>query len=396
MEENMIFLGCLYDEKYFEEYRKLSRVGLQNAANSFQWAIIRGLEDNHEHVCIYNILPVGNYPNAYKQLFIPSRKWNHKDSKSQLYDYEIGCINVPIIKQLIRGIRLRRLLKKSLETKILIYSTDFSLLFAVHGLPRNISISLIVTDLPEFYDLQKKKSLLRLIYNKLVYKYFTRIDNFVLLTKAMETRLPISGRKSIVMEGLIDYSSDDINFVSIRKTFKENDILLLYTGTLSSAYGIGNLVNAVKYLENNYKLIVCGRGELESDIRQLAKTDNRFIYYGQLPRSEVMAIQKKVDILINPRTAEGEYTNYSFPSKTLEYLLSGTPLLMFKLPGIPNEYDDFITYFKSSDPFSMAKDICDTYSNQESHLKANRAREFIINYKNAKVQTRKILDLMEL
>lgn len=47
---------------------------------------------------------------------------------------------------------------------------------------------------------------------------------------------------------------------------------------------------------------------------------------------------KKATLLINPRPSNEEFTKYSFPSKNLEYMASGTPLLATDLPGIPAEY----------------------------------------------------------
>ena len=45
---------------------------------------------------------------------------------------------------------------------------------------------------------------------------------------------------------------------------------------------------------------------------------------------------------MNPRSADAEYTKYSFPSKTIEYLATGVPVVMNRLPGIPEEYEYFV------------------------------------------------------
>lgn len=391
---SMIFLGCLFDHNKINQYRNYSRVGLQNAANAFQWSVVNGLEENRENVNIYNILPVGIYPQQYKKLIIRSRDWNHNNQSD---DYEAGCINLPLIKQLMRGIKLKKQLKRNSVDKVLVYSTDLSLLFAVHGLRKNIPVALIVTDLPEYYDLQNKKAKLRTLYSKLVYKYLDRVDCFVLLTKAMEDRLPLKGRKSIVVEGIVDSLTCDSTYSASPTSDYSNDkITLLYTGTLNYAFGIDGLINAVKLLEGNYELIICGSGEMQNEIEILAKKDSRFVFKGQLPRNEVLSLQHKANLLVNPRTPDGEYTKYSFPSKTMEYMLSGTPVLMFKLPGIPKEYDDYLTYFKSEVPTTMATDIRIASSDKANIDKAKRAREYVLLNKNAKIQTRRIIEMMEI
>jgi hypothetical protein len=37
-----------------------------------------------------------------------------------------------------------------------------------------------------------------------------------------------------------------------------------------------------------------------------------------------------------------EYTRYSFPSKNIEYLLSGKPVVGYFLDGMPHVYQDFM------------------------------------------------------
>ena len=47
-------------------------------------------------------------------------------------------------------------------------------------------------------------------------------------------------------------------------------------------------------------------------------------------------------VLVNPRPNNEEYTKYSFPSKDIEYLLSGKPTVAFLLDGMPKCYQDFL------------------------------------------------------
>ena len=53
-------------------------------------------------------------------------------------------------------------------------------------------------------------------------------------------------------------------------------------------------------------------------------------------------MQHKATILVNPRTSEGEFTKYSFPSKTMEYLLAGKSVVINRIPGIPEEYFNYV------------------------------------------------------
>ena len=91
-------------------------------------------------------------------------------------------------------------------------------------------------------------------------------------------------------------------------------------------------------------------------------------------------------------------SKYSFPSKDIEYLVSGTPTLIYQLPGIPTEYYDYC-YSLGPNELSVAdlgKKINEILSLPDSINEAlgQSARNFIIEKKNYKVQAEKITKLI--
>ena len=121
----------------------------------------------------------------------------------------------------------------------------------------------------------------------------------------------------------------------------------------------GSMLNSFNLLPttNNYQLWICGNGDAKDVVEELAKKDSRIKYYGLIPRDEVLKLQQEADLLINPRFSTDEYTLYSFPSKTIEYMLSSTPVLMHRLPGIPDEYEPYIFYGEDESDEGFAKKI---------------------------------------
>jgi glycosyltransferase involved in cell wall biosynthesis len=87
---------------------------------------------------------------------------------------------------------------------------------------------------------------------------------------------------------------------------------------------------------------------------------------------------------------------YSFPSKTMEYMASGKPVVMYKLDGIPDEYDEYLFYADGSNGIEgLATKLKEVLNNYDSALvKAECAKEFVLNNKNAKVQAKRILDFV--
>ena len=115
-----------------------------------------------------------------------------------------------------------------------------------------------------------------------------------------------------------------------------------------------------------------------------------------MTHDEAISMQREAFALINPRLPSVSLTRYSFPSKTIEYLMSGTPMIGYKLDGIPDEYyehmfipsdesveklQETITYVLNNDPRIMMK-------------KAQKAQSFIYEYKTAIKQCGRIIDFL--
>ena len=388
----MLFLGCLFDREKENEIIKNSKSGLMNASNTFQWNLIDGIYENGKKTDIINVLPVGTYPKQYKKLILKTTKWGFKGSDN----IEIGCINLPFIKQLMRTLAVKKEIKKRKDKNIIIYSTYLPFLKAVRSLDKSYHITLIVTDLPEYYDLAKTSGIRRIIrstYNKMVYKCLERIDDFVILTEQMKEPLKIGDRRYVVVEGIAN--SEDFP-EGVKKSDKK---AILYTGTLNYQFGIKTLLDAFSMIEGDeYELWICGSGEARAEVEELSKRDNRIKYYGYQPKQEVKKLQRQASLLVNPRTNEGEYTKYSFPSKTIEYMQSGTPVLMHKLDGIPEEYDEYLYYFESDSAECVKNNIIDvlSLSEYEREVFGKKARSFINEKKNSRIQGYKMLNMIDL
>lgn len=396
----MLFLGCLFKEEDEKKILELSNSGVSNAANTFQWNLLNGL-NNTTSIDIINILPVGTYPKHYKRLFLKTNKWMWKENKDNL---EIGAINIPGLKQYLIYKKVKKEIKTRLSnskrvSNIVIYSTYLPFLKAVYKLDRRVKITLIVTDLPEFYDLSKVgilRKILRKIYNYFIYKYLSRIDSFVLLTEQMKKPLKVGERQYIVVEGIAD--TENIDESNDNLFYKKNDTkIILYTGTLHYQYGIKSLLEAFMLIKNNdYELWICGSGEAEDEIKKLLFEDKRIKFFGFLAKDEVKKLQQKATVLVNPRPNEGEYTKYSFPSKTMEYMTSGKPVIMYKLDGIPDEYDEYLYYFNGTSPENIATKILEVceQSEQELILFGQKAKHFVVDNKNEIIQAKRILNMI--
>ncbi|MCH5296315.1 MAG: glycosyltransferase [Ruminococcus sp.] len=391
----MIFMGPLFRREQEEYLLNLSKTGLLNAGNTFQWGLIDGICDNlEEGISIINVLPVGTWPNKFKKLVLKDNVWENREK----HCYEAGCINLPFIKQFTRTRRVAKIIKKNFknETELLICTAYMPFLKAVHRLPEKYKITLIITDLPEFSDMHCVSGLrrfLRNINNSLIKKYLKRVNRFVLLTEQMKYSLEVGDRPYTIVEGVCGYSSNP----KLKSEIINDKIGILYTGRLNYRYGIKTLLDAFcKINRDDIELWICGSGEMENYITSVSEKDKRVKFMGYKTHDEILKLQRKAEILVNPRTNEGEYTKYSFPSKTMEYMASGTPVVMYKLDGVPNEYDEYLFYVENNSVEAL-KNKLEYVCNLSPECRKDfgeKARQFVLNQKNSKVQGKRILDLI--
>ena len=247
----------------------------------------------------------------------------------------------------------------------------------------------IITDVPEYMDKGHES-----IFTKLTSFLMKKYDEYVLLTEAMNDLVNPNDKPYIIMEGLCESSGDDGAFVEkkIRDKFT-----CLYTGSLSEGTGIEELVGAIREINDfNIELKIYGNGKLADWLSTVSQEDERIKYGGVVTNAEAVAEQKNADLLINPRPTDIAYGNVSFPSKIMEYMASGTPLLTTALPGIPREYYDYIYVIEDY----SAKGIADAIKTvcfapiDERMGKAMAAKEFVMTKKNNRSQAERIVNLI--
>ncbi len=400
---NILFLGIVFNKEEEKEYLNLSKVGLQGASNLFQLNIIKGLTENtqKENLSVLSVLPVGTYPLKYKKILLESKEWVYNDTQFQ----EIGSINISLLKQINRYFAIRKKIEewinKSIKNRhIIIYSLYPVFISAIKRVKEKypeVKITVIVPDLPSIYGLLSKNPIKAQIQKKIgnrVLKELEVADYFVLLTESMKKPLKIGNKPNVIIEGLV---TDE---VLPKNNNLESDTFLksiLYTGSLNTEFGIEMLLDAFQRIDDsNVELWICGSGETESKIKEKAKVNRRIKFFGYVSNEKARALQNKATILINPRKNDATYTKYSFPSKTMEYIASGKPVIMYKLDGIPNEYDEHLYYVDSDSVEDLKDKIIEVLNKSPEELKQNGliSQKWLIENKNIKSQVKKITDMI--
>ncbi|NLG16003.1 MAG: glycosyltransferase family 4 protein [Fibrobacter sp.] len=398
----ILFFGVFCRKEEEAHLIKNSNIGVQGAVISFQWNLIEGLIANLEApISILNFLPVGTYPKYYKKIILKSVEWR---KSKYVTDKTIGFINLLGIKQIIQiyraKIEIENWLNKTDDKDkcILIYDLVLPYLIALNWVkkkyPKIITCS-IVADLPNQFGYNKKDKglmkLLRRFIGKVQLHEIQKMNCYALLTKHMKYPLNIPDASYVVIEGI---ASSNVPFREIQRNSKN---IIMYAGVLTDIYGIDNLVKAFMGIDDtNYELWLCGSGDYEDTICKCLSVDKRIKYFGYCPKNKIYELQSQASVLVNPRQNIGEYTKYSFPSKIMEYLAAGRPVIAYRLDGIPLEYYDYIQCVDGNAVRDLREkmiEVCELSFEERQRLGA-QGRQFVMQNKNARTQCKKILDLL--
>lgn len=398
---NILFLGKFYPQTLITTLAADSKGKAGMSNHNFEMSLINGLCQQKDISLKCMTVPSAySFPYNNRCFFTRGESYQYKNT----HIHSVGFCNLPVIKELWSTIALIFALIKVFskyegdKVDVIINTPNNGLLNALRLAKiftrKKITQTVIIPDIPAMVtsmDKQRKiKGLVLKHRNTRSMKMTSNSNGLVLLTEAMmdfvDKPVPY-----IVMEGIVDVESMDGESESPTKE------VILYTGTLRKIFGVMNLVQAFqKIMDKNVELWICGSGDSEDAIKEAANHDSRIKFFGLLDSQTALKMQRQATILVNPRTSEGEYTKYSFPSKTMEYLLSGKSVIINRLPGIPEEYYQYVYTPNDESVDAMSECISNVLADdrESRNAKAQSGRNFIVSQKNSRIQTKRILEMI--
>lgn len=396
----ILLLGSLISQEAMEEFNRNSREKASVAPVNYETMLAKGLSENGAQVEALSVPAVAAFPNSiYKRI-------EHKEETvlPGVLAKWIPFCNIQILKQMTIRRNTYRYLKQWLEKNkeepnkaVLMYSIYPPYTVPAQKLCKKYGchLSTVITDLPEYMYSWKKSKGLRGIYASRMKKQMldlqTKCDSYILFTEKMAARMGVQDKPYLVSEGFSDASIYAL-LPSVEKYPKKT---IVYGGNLSKLYGIRSLVDGFLLTKGDYELHLYGAGADVAYIEECAQKDPRIRFFGRVPRNEILLALKKAHLLVVNKPTSDDYSNYSFSSKILEYMVSGTPVLTTKVGGMPEEYYDNFCFIDEETPEGIARTI-DTALQNDEHLVqlGSKARSFADQEKNYLVMTRKILDFL--
>jgi glycosyltransferase involved in cell wall biosynthesis len=398
--KKFLFLCSIYPPEMEVEYFSGTATGFQAAAVAFQWNILYGLEKSmRDNIQLLSGVFIPQFSRSYRKIYFKGKHWSHNNHSM---DYCISFLNIFPIKNIFREIYVKKMLKRWIRNNqdynlyVIAYSPHVPFIKALKTAKKyGVITCAIIPDLPEFAGESRMNEFFYRLFKgfdvKEFYKAARNIDYFVFLTDKMKDRFSHDFKYTVV-EAICDP-----NLANYEPSKETKEKVILYSGSIMREYGILQLVESFRFIDSrNIKLLICGDGNAKEDIVKASSNDARIQYLGCLSREKVLKLQRMATVLVNPRGRGCAFTEYSFPSKTLEYMLAAKPVICCKLKGIPDDYDNYLIYVNDNTPYSIANriiEVCSMSVKKRCELGC-RARDFVVSEKNYLVQTQKIIELI--
>lgn len=397
----ILLLGSLISAAQMEQLNSNSKEKASVAPVNYETMLAKGLVENGAKVDALSVPAVAAYPHSI---------YKHIDKKQETIENNIQIqwvpfVNIQGMKQLTIKRNVEKLLEQWLQENedvkdkvVLMYSIYPPYTEPAVRLCKKYGchLSAVITDLPEYMYSWKNMKGIRGWYSKRLSEKMLelqgRCDSYILFTKPMATKMGIEDKPYMVSEGFCDASIFD----DIPDQEKYPRKTIVYGGNLSRLYGIQNLVKGFMQTDLDAELHLYGAGGDAAFIEECVKKDSRIKFFGRVDRKTLLVALKKAHLLVVNKPTSDDYSNYSFSSKILEYMSSGTPLLTTKVGGMLEEYYDYFYFFdeESTEGIKSSFERIVNFSETQLKDKGISARAFAEKNKNYQYMTSTITDFL--
>lgn len=364
------------------------------SASSFQQAMIEGLE---KHGRIVRILSDSDIFSGKREI------WKH--SEDGLDDVRVAGVGNKILRLPIKTLNLCREIsrnKRLIDSRVVVvYEMHIPYLFALRKIKRNnpnIVSVLICPDLTSYMDVdiakKRIKRILKLIENKLAQRLLRYVDGYVFFTEHMSEQFQGHLHKpSVVIEGV--FNEDKYEYSRLEKA---KPPYIIHSGSLHTKMGIEELIEAFSHIKRkDVELHFFGSGEMDDYIHNAESSIKGIKHHGFVDPRNLFEYEKRASLIVNVRNPKEQYTRYSFPSKTFEFLASGTPLLCTDMEGIPSEYKKHMLLIPDNSIEAIQKALDDYFELPvyEQDALGIAAQTFVRQEKNSLKQSQILIDMID-
>ena len=398
MKEMILWIGPLLDEPELEEMVKNGECATASA-NLAEWNFLKYfVQETQCDLVALSAIRTIEWPKNKKLYYRDKPIETYFDGRLKLHN--VGFCNIFGISHLARGnalIAKARELASSLSddtfVNLFVYSMHLPFMKAAEAFKAhhsNCCYKLIVPDLPLNMNTSTRlRKVLKEIDWRNIQNGFNAVDGFILYTRQMADYLKIRPNRFIVCEGIANLSLLKKR-VSHSTSSSSKCRTLLYAGNLDAKYRMENLVKAFGMVNDpGTELIVYGKGSGSHEVEVACSEVHNATFGGFKPNDEITSLMLDAYCVVNPRPIDIDCAEYSCPSKTLEAMACGVAFASSRLPGIPNEYWDYIYELDCTDSSHLANSLCAllSMSADDIRLMGEKASNYIEARSRASITT---------
>lgn len=398
----LLYFTTANNQKQYELIQQQSRVKASIATQVFESALLSGMaQAGQKELTLRSFPMIASFPGS-KLLLWGAKKQMVAGGYETVWLPTINLFGLKQLSQRFSAAKtVRKWLKENQSEKdkaVLLYSVYEPIAAPVLKYCKKCGCKayVIVPDLPrDMYKTISKnpiKAWQQKRYMRRAVACQSKFDGYIYLTEAMAQEVA-PGKPYIIMEGIADTAA-----FPERMLPKAEKRAIMYAGAISEKYGLKNLIEAFRQAElPDAELWLFGAGEWACEAKKLAEQTQNIRYFGRVSREEVLQNEMRASLLVNVRDPQEAFTKFSFPSKTIEYMLSGTPLLTTRLPGIPQDYFPHLYSIEDNEVQTICAKLQQMYALPEDVLCAAgaKAQQFIQTEKNQKIQAQRLLSFLK-
>lgn len=339
----ILYVGVLLNPKIVSKY-----YGVSNATNNWQYEFIKSINDINNSVSVISYISEKTWP--FGKLF---PKIELKDLEGLNIIDTFTYLNIYYLREFFLYYKIKKIILKYIKNN----SFDFMITF---------------------------NSLIR---NKL-------ITNFV-KSKLGKTTISITGDGQICDLSDISIIQNYNSFLNCRKKYKyfyqggipkynsnnitTSPINLIFTGTITKLTGIEKFAEQFGELKiPGIELHIYGKGDFNK-LYSLEKQYNNIFIHGYVSILELENAMLNAFAFVNPRDDKEESNQNTFPSKLLEYISYGKPILSTFSNSLDEEFNNLLLLYNPYNLMSLKEQL--------NNIKLMNLNELIFHKKKLEIFT---------
>lgn len=347
----------------------------------FAWNFVDAISTRFATVRLLSFSSVQSFPRGRQIIF-----YSFPFSRGQASGQHLGFVNLLVLKHLSRLFQLFVRARQDVLTQkpdvVFIHGVHSPLLiFGAYLVRKGFCVVPVLTD-PPGVMLPTDTFLARALKHldsALVRGLLSKSTGVISLSDDLAHQLG-KGLPKLVFPGITNNDLPEQLLPKLTSASLNAAPEVIYAGTISASYGVRQLIEAARLLPQ-VRFSLYGSGDLIDEI--ISTQLPNVILHGFVPHEDMLSRLKDATLLVNCRPSDDHVAAMSFPSKLIEYAVSGVPVLTTLLPSIPLNLRDAFFYVGEETGQGFANAIMEALSTSPADLKAqgNKARGLVVkNY----------------